>query len=89
MLKFVPSISDIKGFYDNFLYYSANIAYRFFPPQSEKILIIGKNVQRLIFEGGQQFEDWEWEHINNFIYYVRDNQIEVSDQIRNIVYHPE
>lgn len=63
-------------------------AYRFFPPQEEKILTIGNYVQRLIFEGGEEFNDEEWEYINAFEDYLEENKIEVSAGLRLILDQP-
>lgn len=63
-------------------------AYMYFPPKEERILTIGNHTQRLIFEGGQKYEDYEWDYIRAFEQYLEDNQIEVSGALDSIIKEP-
>jgi hypothetical protein len=59
-------------------------AYRYFPPKEEIILSIGAYTQRLIFDGGLEFEDYEWEYIDQFEQYIKDNEIELTVDLRKL-----
>ena len=63
-------------------------AYRFFPPQEEKVLRIGDYVQRLIFEGGEEYNEEEWDYIHAFEDYLEENKVEVSSGLQLILDHP-
>ena len=59
-------------------------AYRYFPPLDEVILTTGTFFQRLIFEGGQEFEDYELEHIRTFEDFIEEQKIELSDELKEV-----
>lgn len=63
-------------------------AYRFFPPENETILTIGSHTQRLIFEGGQKFKDYEWDHIRTFEAYIEDEKVQLSPAAKEIYDEP-
>ena len=64
--------------------YPPEEAYRYFPPIDEVILTTGTYFQRLIFEGGQEFEDYELEHIKTFEDYLEENKIEMSEELKAV-----